>query len=56
VVLPDSPSRLGFGAIYTYYEFSVDPEDRMTEETWQSVVASDAPPAAPQWTSMFIIR
>jgi hypothetical protein len=55
VVLPDSPWRIGIGAIYTYYEFTVAPADRMTDETWQAQVEGASPPAAPEWTSAFII-
>ena len=56
VVLPDSPWRIGIGAIYTYYEFTVSPDNRMTDETWQAQVAGSSPPAQPAWTSSFIIQ
>jgi hypothetical protein len=55
VVLPDSPWRIGIGAIYSYYEFPVAPGDRMTDETWQAQVENGSQPAAPDWTSTFII-
>ncbi len=55
VLLPDSPWRIGVGAIYTYYEFTVAPNDRMTDETWQALVEGGSPPAAPDWTSLFIL-
>jgi hypothetical protein len=55
VVIPDSPYRIGFGAVFTYYEFTVPPSQRMTDETWQAMVESGTAPAAPDWTSAFII-
>lgn len=55
VVLPDSPYRVGVGAVFTYYEFTVPPADRMTDETWQAMVEGGTAPPAPDWTSLFII-
>ncbi len=55
VVLPDAPYRIGFGAVFTYYEFTVPPADRMTDETWQAKVEGGTAPPAPDWTSLFII-
>jgi hypothetical protein len=54
VVLPDQPYRLAVGAVYTYYEFSVTPDQRMTDETWQAQVEQGSNPPAPGWTSSFI--
>jgi hypothetical protein len=55
VILPDSPWRIGFGSVFTYYEFTVSPSERMTDETWQALVAGGNAPPAPEWTSLFII-
>jgi hypothetical protein len=55
VVLPDSPWRIGIGAVFTYYEFTVPPDQRMTDETWQALLAEGNAPPAPEWTSLFII-
>jgi hypothetical protein len=55
VVLPDAPYRIGFGAVFTYYEFTVPPASRMTDETWQAMVEGGTAPPAPDWTSLFII-
>ena len=50
VVVPDEPYRIGVGAVFTHYEFVVSPSERMTDETWQALVASgDTPPLA-GWT------
>ncbi len=55
VVLPDEPYRIGVGAVYTYYEFTVSPDQRMTDESWRSLLESAGAPAQPDWTSSFII-
>jgi hypothetical protein len=54
VVLPDQPWRIGVGAVYTYYEFPLPSDQRMTDETWQAMVEAGTNPAAPDWTQMFI--
>lgn len=54
VVLPDSPWRVGVGAVFTYYEFEVAPSDRMTDETWQAMVEAGTNPPQPEWTQLFI--
>ncbi len=54
VVLPDQPWRIGVGAVFTYYEFKVGFDQRMTDETWQALVASPDVPPQPDWTSLFI--
>src|SRR5690606_1277242 len=32
VVLPDAPYQVAVGAVYTYYEFTVSPVDRLTDD------------------------
>jgi hypothetical protein len=54
VVLPDEPLRIGVGAVFTYYEFSVPPDQRMTDEQWQAMVESGTTPPAPDWTGSFM--
>jgi hypothetical protein len=49
VVLPDLPYRVGLGMVYTYYEFEVFPGDRMTDETWRSLLESGQAPEQPAW-------
>jgi len=53
VVLPDQPFRVGVGAVFTYYEFQVTPEERMTDEQWQAIVESPSAPTLPSWTNLF---
>ncbi len=54
VVLPDEPYRLGVGVVYTYYEFIVPPDQRMTDETWRALLESGQAPDQPEWTQTFI--
>jgi hypothetical protein len=55
VVSPEAPYHLLAGGVYTYYEFTVPAEQRMTDETWRSTLASGSAPAMPDWTSSFIV-
>jgi hypothetical protein len=55
VVLPDAPYRIAVGAVFTYYEFTVEPDKRMTDEAWQARLESGNAPDAPDWTSTFIV-
>jgi hypothetical protein len=54
VVLPDSPFRVGVGAVFTYYEFMVNATERMTDEEWQAEVEAGTNPPLPGWTEAFI--
>jgi len=55
VVLPDQPYEVALGAVYTYYEFTVSPDNRLTDEAWQEMLESGQAPDAPDWTQSFII-
>ncbi len=54
VVLPDSPERIAIGAVYSYYEFTVPPSGRLTDQQWQAQVEAGTNPAQPDWTKMFV--
>jgi hypothetical protein len=54
VILPDRPDQVAVGAVFTYYEFTVDSADRMTDETWQSQVEQGTNPPPPDWTRSFL--
>lgn len=54
VVLPGEPTRLATGAVFSYYEFPVAVDGRMTDEQWQAMVEAGNNPAAPDWTKLFI--
>jgi hypothetical protein len=54
VILPDAPWRVGIGAVYSYYEFTVPSAERMTDKQWQDKVESGKAPPLPAWTGSFI--
>ncbi len=54
VVTPDSPYNVAVGVVYTYYEFTVSPDARMTDEAWRQQLETN-PIAQPDWTSSFIV-
>ncbi|MEA5078988.1 MAG: DUF3160 domain-containing protein [Anaerolineaceae bacterium] len=54
VVMPDSPYQVAVGVVYTYYEFTVSPDARMTDEAWRQQLETN-PIAQPEWTSSFIV-
>ena len=56
VVSPEAPYELTMGAVFTYYEFTVAPEDRLTDAAWQEMIESGNLPDRPEWTNMFIIE
>jgi hypothetical protein len=56
VVSPEQPYHLTVGAVYTYYEFQVSLDQRMTDEDWRTMLEGGNAPAAPEWTSTFIIK
>ena len=53
VVLPDEPYRVAIGAVFSYYEFEVEPGERLTDEAWQALLESGQAPPQPAWTSSF---
>jgi hypothetical protein len=55
VVTPHQPYQIAIGMVYTYYEFVVSPDQRMTDETWRSLLESNNPPEMPEWTTSFIV-
>ncbi|MHC1740731.1 MAG: DUF3160 domain-containing protein [Anaerolineaceae bacterium] len=55
VVTPTSPYQIAVGAVYTYYEFTVSPDKRMTDDDWRNQLVSGTPPTQPDWTSSFIV-
>lgn len=55
VVSPLAPYHLTFGAVYTYYEFSLPANERLTDEAWREMLESGSAPAMPDWTNSYII-
>ncbi|MCX7608068.1 MAG: DUF3160 domain-containing protein [Anaerolineales bacterium] len=54
VVLPTQPWEVAVGAVFTYYEFTVPLSERLTDETWRTMLAKGQNPPQPKWTEMFI--
>lgn len=53
VVVPiDGKLYLTRGAIFSYHEFIST--ERLTDETWQTMIKEDKHPAMPEWTNSFI--
>jgi hypothetical protein len=45
---------LGRGAVFSYHEFTVKVDNRLTDELWQQQLGSPKPPASPKWTESFL--
>jgi hypothetical protein len=55
VIVPvDGVLTLTRGAAFSYYEFRQPMSDRLTDEAWQSMLASDRAPEPPVWTKSFL--
>jgi hypothetical protein len=54
VLLPNEPWRVAVGGVFTYYEFPVPQDSRLTDEQWWQMVEGGTAPAAPDWTSAFM--
>lgn len=54
-VVTDSPQGLQLtrGAVYSYYEFVNNIDNRLTDETWREMVQAGNLPAIPDWISSF---
>jgi ribonuclease HII len=51
--VPDGRILIGAGPVMTYYEFKHPMQDRLTDEKWRELLASN-PPEKPEWASNFI--
>ncbi len=55
VIAPvDGVLTLTQGAAFSYYEFTQPMADRLTDEAWQSMLASGKVPEPPAWTKSFL--
>jgi hypothetical protein len=43
------------GGVYSYYEFWVPRDQRLTDEEWRQMLVSGTQPDRPAWTSEFLI-
>ncbi len=55
VISPVAPYPVTVGAVYTYYEFSLPVNERMTDEAWREMLESGNAPAMPDWTDAYIV-
>jgi hypothetical protein len=55
VVVPDDEGNLHVakGGVFSYYEFKWPMGDRLTDESWQAMLAAGTAPAQPDWTQSF---
>jgi hypothetical protein len=44
------------GGVYSYYEFWVPRDQRLTDEEWRQMLADGGAPARPDWTEVFLIE
>lgn len=44
------------GAVFSYYEFTVPIEKRMTDEEWQRMLREGRAPPLPKWCESFISK
>jgi hypothetical protein len=42
------------GPVFSYYEFKQPMADRLTDETWQEMLANNQEPLLPEWTKGFV--
>jgi hypothetical protein len=42
------------GAVFSYYEFTVAIDDRMTDDEWRQLVADGTVPPRPDWVSLYL--
>jgi len=50
--VPDGRILIGAGPVMSYYEFKHPMDDRLTDEKWRNLLASN-PPKRPKWTYNF---
>lgn len=44
------------GGVYSYYEFWVPRDQRLTDEEWRQSLAAGTQPDRPEWTSLFLVE
>ena len=54
VIVPDDDGdfRVARGGVYSYYEFPWPTSDRLTDERWRKMLATDEAPARPSWQAV----
>ena len=49
-------SKVARGGVYSYYEFWVPRDQRLTDGEWRQMLADDDAPARPGWTEAFLME
>jgi hypothetical protein len=52
----DGQFQVARGGVYSYYEFWVPRDQRLTDEEWRQMLADGGAPARPSWTEAFLIE
>jgi hypothetical protein len=52
----DGQFQVARGGVYSYYEFWMSRDQRLTDEEWRQMLAEGAAPARPDWTEDFLIE
>jgi hypothetical protein len=55
-VLVNGELILTQGGVMSYYEFTWPMDDRLTDETWQEMLAQGNEPPLPTWTASFVVE
>ena len=53
--MPDGGTVIGFGPVFSYYEFKHPMSDRLTDEAWKKMLRTKAKPDLPEWTKSFSV-
>ena len=58
VLVPDNSGRfqVAVGGVYSYYEFTTPPGERLTDEAWRGLLDAGKAPARPAWEEAFLVR
>jgi hypothetical protein len=49
---PDGTLHAAAGPVYSYFEFTQPINNRLTDESWRNMLATN-PPKPPEWTNLF---
>jgi hypothetical protein len=58
VLVPDDEGtfQVAVGGVYSYYEFTNPPGDRLTDEAWRAALDAGEAPERPAWQMAFLPR
>jgi hypothetical protein len=56
VLVPDDSGRfqVAAGGVYSYYEFTSPPGERLTDGEWRAMLDAGTAPARPSWEEVII--